>query len=284
LIVLNEDGKSFVQISSWEDVATRPGFQTPINKDQIKLKAIIGKYRLEPIHACGISSCRTKHGKGYLVVCENGVETNIGHDCGREIFGVEFTTLENIFNRETNAQRYREVIKEALNKIDTYSNKIINLKESDKSGYWCYQQIHWYMNSGFENQTLKALKQKAKAKENRIYRLRRLDDRELEIAKEIGNFETHEKIQIATISGIAAIKNYKKLKKILDVHLGQELESFKVIEPDQLEFADLKHWHNWINRLEKRIIECNEIIDDCLRFLSQSNITTIRKYKTHLLN
>lgn len=76
MIVLNEDGKSFVEISCWEDITTRPGYEEKVDKHQIKLKTIIGKYRLNPKQPCGISSCGTAHNKGYLVVCEGGIETN----------------------------------------------------------------------------------------------------------------------------------------------------------------------------------------------------------------
>lgn len=284
MIVLNEDGKSFVEITCWEDITSRPGYEEKVDKDEVKLKTIIGKYRLTPKQPCGISSCGTAHNRGYLVVCEGGVETNIGHDCGKNIFGVDFKTLENKFNQDTNAQRYREKIKDCQIRLDDYTRKIESIKTGEHRGQWCYEKMHWQMTRGFQNHTLDALQLKAKLKENRIFKLREMDAREIELARETGSKETYEKVQIGIILGISAVTEYKKLRTLLNINLGDEFNQFSSVDADVLNFTELQRWNNWVNRLDKRIQKVESIITDCLRFLSESNIDTIRKLKTYLHN
>lgn len=208
----------------------------------------------------------------------------IGHDCGKNIFGVDFKTLENKFNRDTNAQRYREKIKEGQNILDQYIETIENLKKGERRGEWCYEKMNWYITKGFQNSTLEALQRKAKLKDNRVFRLQELDAREIELARETGRKETYEKIQIATLFGISAVLDYKKLKKLLNVNLGDEVDKFKSLDADTLNYIELQFWHNWVNRLDNRIQKVEMIITDCLRFISNSNIETIRRFKTYLNN
>jgi hypothetical protein len=284
LILLSEDGKTLQEISSWEDIITRPGYHSKVNSKEIKLKSVIGKYRITPKQPCGISSCGSKHNKGYLVVCENGIETNIGNKCGLNIFGINFTELENRFNTDTNALRYRDKIKEYQNRYSHYEDTIHSLKNGEKQGLWCYEKMHWFMTKGFEEKTLNALKQKAKIKENGIFQLRQFDSREIELAREAGSYDTNERIRIATLSSINAVTDYKKLKPLLKDRLGKEFEVFKTLKADDREYDDLKYWNNWANRLDLRVQEAKKIIVDCTNFLNEHNITEIRKYKTHLPN
>ncbi|HDY89364.1 MAG TPA: hypothetical protein ENH82_14770 [bacterium] len=284
MIIVSEDGKSFVEISCWEDIITRPKYESKVDKEQVKLKAIIGKYYLSPKHPCGISSCGTAHNKGFLVVCQGGIETNIGDDCGRNIFGVDFKTLENQFNQDMNIQRYREKIKTYQSRIESYIENIENLKNGDIGGIATYEKIKWFMTKGFETKTLHALERKAKLKDNRIFELQKMDNRDIELARESGNYETHNKVEIGLLMGITAAIDYKKLKTLLQVHLSEEVDKFKSIDADTLSYKDLQFWHNWANRLDKRIAQAKEIIGECKSFLNDKNISTIRSYKTHLGN
>lgn len=282
MILLCEDGKSIVIIDSWDDVIGRPGLELKVNPNEVKLKQIIGRYNISPKQPCGISTCCTPHNMGYLVVCEGGIEINIGNKCGKNFFGVDFKTLENTFRRDTNTQRYRENIKTFQNRIKSFENKITILKKGEKQGDWCYEKMHWQVNYGFEQKTLDALNRRAKRGDNSITKEVQLTEREKEIARETGNTENYRVEVLGVINGLSAVTKYKKLRSLLNVRFGEDVDSFNSLSPDDLDLNELKRWHNWVNQFEKRIYEADDIILECNRFLLQSNLDEIRRYK-HIL-
>ncbi len=278
MILLSEDGKTLVEIKSWEDVVDRPGYTEKVNPDEVTLKQIIGRYHISPKQPCGISSCGTAHNMGFLVVCEGGIETNIGNKCGKRIFGVDFQNLEKTFTRATNAQRYRENIAKVKNQLEPFERKLTFLRDGENQGAWCISKVEWYATKGFEQKTLDALHERAKRGDSVISKTVALSAAEREAA----GGSIHREETVAIIGGLSCIKSYKKLKTLLYSTLGDELVVFKSLEEDTLDFPQLKRWNNWANTIEKKITQAEKIIDDCHRFLVDSNIQTIRTCK-HLL-
>ncbi len=111
MITLNSD-RGLVQIDSWTDIETRPGFVKDLDPTAHKLKSIIGRYVFSDRIRCGLSNCHTPHAKGYIVVTEDGHETNIGKDCGKTYFGVDFEILSGQFERDLAASQNREAPRE----------------------------------------------------------------------------------------------------------------------------------------------------------------------------
>ena len=282
MILISEDGKSYVLVESWEDVVTRPGYKSKLDPKKIKLKQILGKYHIDPKQPCGISSCGTYHNMGFLVLCEGGIETNIGHRCGKNIFGVDFQAMEREFTKDINAQRYRDNIKTFQNKINNFDSKIQYLRTGDHQGDWCYKKMHFYATRGFEQGILEALHVKAKSRDRNITKIIQLTAQEQEIARETGNTDTFKTEVVGTINGISAITKYKKIRNLLNDKLGQDISAFKLLNVDTLKYDQLKYWNNWINQFDKRLLELELIITECNRFLLKSNLDEIRKNKHYL--
>lgn len=282
MILISEDGKSLVKIESWVDLIERPGYVEKVDSNKVKLKAIIGRYHIEPKRPCGIQSCGTAHNMGYLVVCESGIETNIGNKCGKRIFGVDFQTLEKTFTRDTNAQRYREKIEESKNQIDEIQQEALHLFQGNRQGDWCHQQMHSHMTRLFDDRTIESLMRRSRLGEGAVYKEVSLQGKELEAAIEAGSKSRFQTKAIGMIAGIAAVKDYKKIKNILLVDLGEELEAFKLLDSDSLIYDQLKRWNSWANRTESKLQDARSIIKDCQRFLVADNIKFIRDHKSFL--
>ena len=57
MIIINPDGKGIVEVESWEDMITRPGFLEEVDPNKVELKNIIGRYRLLPEkRPCGLKT------------------------------------------------------------------------------------------------------------------------------------------------------------------------------------------------------------------------------------
>lgn len=283
MIVINESRATLVKVNSWEEIKERLGFSSPVDPKEIKLKEIIGRYDLTPMDRCGLSSCRTKHNKGFLVVCDGGIETNIGQKCGQREFGVKFRELAATFRRETNAQRHRLTIGEHKNRADDYERRVAFLWNGEQQGSWLYDQMHARMGRLFDEVTSKKLYERAKRKETEISRQVALDKKERQAAEQTGQKGmTHRTQRVALIAGLSAAKDYKKLKKLVEVQLGNELQAFKELDEEMLSNEELKYWDNWCSLVEKRIQHAQNILEDCQRFLLPSNIDLIIRNK-HLL-
>ena len=98
MITLN-NGRELIRIDKWQDVLDLPGYTEIVDPATVRLKDIIGNYVERDPVLCGLSTCRQPHGRGYLVVAEDGRVTNIGHVCGKNTFSVEFQAMANRFNQ-----------------------------------------------------------------------------------------------------------------------------------------------------------------------------------------
>ncbi len=78
-----------------------------MNSSEHQLEAIIGRYSFLDKIKCGLSNCHTPHGRGYIVTTKAGLQTNIGKDCGKTYFGVDFETLPKKFDRDMTAAESR---------------------------------------------------------------------------------------------------------------------------------------------------------------------------------
>ncbi|WP_333663962.1 hypothetical protein [Acinetobacter sp.] len=113
--------QQFKLIHNFEEISARPNFMESVhisqNEDGIKIKDLVGHYQFKERIKCGIAQCGTKHLKGYIVKLTNGFEIVIGHVCGKNNFGVDFTNKEREFNTQRiHAEQY-QTLKETFEKL-----------------------------------------------------------------------------------------------------------------------------------------------------------------------
>lgn len=73
----------------YADLEIRPDFRSSLDPAAHKLALVLSDYRFAKKVPCGLSQCHTAHQTGFLVRTTTGLETAIGHVCGRKIFGEE---------------------------------------------------------------------------------------------------------------------------------------------------------------------------------------------------
>ena len=157
MIRISEDGKTFVEIESWEDLITRPGYRDKIDPSKVQIKQILGLYKLPDKHSCGIKNCGTPHNRGYLVSTTDGYETNIGNRCGAKIFGVDFTEARKAYTKASNAQRYRETLSESINQFPKIRLQVKTLREGEQGADYCVNKMQQLMNRVFPEEISRKL-------------------------------------------------------------------------------------------------------------------------------
>lgn len=138
MIVLNT-GKELVRLESWQDIQGRAGYSDNLDPAQQKLSSIIGQYAFSAQIRCGLSNCKTPHNRGYLVVTQSGRETNIGKDCGKRYFGVEFENLATTFDRDLREKLARENVGNFMLRLDDVQRRLQELLAGERGGYWVYK-------------------------------------------------------------------------------------------------------------------------------------------------
>ena len=103
MITLNIE-QGLIDLDSWDDLLTRPGFIATLDPKEHELHGVIGRYHEFEKQPCGLTECRTPHLRGYVVTTKEGLLTNIGKDCGKKYFGVEFENMSRDFDRRVSAR------------------------------------------------------------------------------------------------------------------------------------------------------------------------------------
>lgn len=119
---MTENPQHFNLITDFEEITARPNFIERVviqkgEKVEGVLHDLIGYYLFKDEVKCGISSCGTKHQKGYIASLNDGNEIIIGHNCGKRYFGVSFDEKTTQFEHlKNNANQYVQ-IKEMFEKL-----------------------------------------------------------------------------------------------------------------------------------------------------------------------
>ncbi|MEJ3626186.1 hypothetical protein WFH56_23520, partial [Vibrio vulnificus] len=109
MIVIREEEK-LIKVDSWEAITQRDNFKPDHNPTNANLKEIIGYYDLKDMICCSLSNCHTEHMRGYLVALSDGSEINIGNQCGKKAFDIEFDTLTKDFQQFRQTEECKTVI------------------------------------------------------------------------------------------------------------------------------------------------------------------------------
>lgn len=121
-------------IQNWQEISTRSNFveiaQMSTDKEAAdKLNQLIAEYYFTEKIKCGISSCGTKHNRGYLVSLNDGNEIVIGNKCGEKFFGVEFKAQRKEMNqRRIHAEQY-DRLKHAYENLDELKARVNSVLE-----------------------------------------------------------------------------------------------------------------------------------------------------------
>lgn len=253
MIVLNNT-KELIDIERWEDIESLPGFTNNLNPEFQKLEAIIGKYHFRDKIQCGLSNCHTQHAKGYIVATEDGRVTNIGKDCGRKYFGVDFDKLSAQFDRDFTEKKYREQLWAFKSKLEQLKHKISEIRDQPHGAKWVYTMLERLFKSEHVPEEIGShINSMAKSGEYRLYTDRQATKQEVE------NLEaaTNKKIPLphyfrepfAEIAGMNALLPENNLRNLMTIELEEKIKVFESMNIDSMNFKTLGEWVKWVEQV-----------------------------------
>jgi hypothetical protein len=276
--------RGLVRVDAWDDIISQPDFTPEINPNKVKLDAIIGRYRLPDYVVCGLSSCHHKHFSGYLVTTKEGAVTNIGKDCGKTHFGVDFETLSRKFDRDmVNAER-RETIIAAKAKLYDWLSEANDLKDKDKGGSWIYKQIKATRDpvNGLPRKVISALDKMIRDHSPIVTKQRLATKQEKEIMMEMRSLKEEDAggqvyvdDEIGSMEGLSVLYLENDIREILikDVHSG--LTQLQKVDVESASEHELRKWAKWANEVDNKLKKCRDIIKTGVRFFDTENISLL---------
>lgn len=280
MITLNTE-KGLVRIESWEDVVGRPGFVIDLDPSTIELKAIIGSYMFKDHVKCGLSSCHQPHGRGYLVTTKDGRETNIGKDCGKKHFSVDFEQLRNAYDRDFRNKERREQLETLLGRTPAYLEMISDLRSGPMDADSLYKDIQALTTRGrgVPDVIVERLLQMARARNGRISIQREATTQEIENLEAIHGKKIERPhyfdVEVGHLSGIAALYPEHNLKNILIFDVLENLNRLQSLEVSVLSDSELLKFSKWATDLDAKLNTVRRAIREAESLLSQANISKL---------
>lgn len=280
--------RGFVQVASWDDVLALPGFKADIDHKKKKLTSIIGRYLFADKVRCGLASCRTPHGRGFIVTVEGGDITNIGKDCGKTHFGVDFITLSRTFIRDAaNAER-----REALTKFQASIPELrahIGELRTTKRGDWVFKTSQLFRSPNHCPEVVRdALSEMVRGRDGRLM-AERLETESEAAAREAmsGLRETEPdddgkeprkprrlfvQDQIALVEGLPILYPEYDLRNLLICDVLPRLRIIESLVVTGLSDAQLRDHAKWIGAKDEKIARAERAIAEGIKFLRRPNL------------
>ena len=255
MITLNSE-RGLVQVEDWADIEARPGFIKDLDPTAHKLKAIIGRYVFPERIRCGLSNCHTPHAKGYIVVTEDGHETNIGKDCGKTYFGVDFEILSRKFDEDLTASQNREILATFGFHLEELEARVKAIRGAERGADWVYRNTRALLSlgRGCPDEVVRRVERMIRSRNPEVAVERRATEEEVQ---EIEARERHSVERpyyivepIGSIAGLESLYPENDLRELLVIDLQTHIVEFRELAISSLTHAELRRWANWIATVE----------------------------------
>jgi hypothetical protein len=272
MITLNTE-KGLTRIATWEDVLTRPGFTVDIDPKTAVLKSIIGSYAFQTFIPCGLASCHTPHGRGYLVVTSDGRETNIGKDCGKKYFSVDFERLAKVYDRDLRSKERREALTELQHQIPGLKARILALKNGDNGANWIHRNLA-PLRQGLPSPLPQMIQRMVRQRDGTLTRSRPATAEEMELMRAQGQRVTPGQTieeSAGQLAGLAALYEENDLRELL-VKRMEPLDQVEASDVDTLPDKALRELAKWAATIEPTLAQAEAALAAGRRLLTQTNL------------
>lgn len=287
MITLNGE-RGLVRVESWDDVIEIPGFTASVDPRKDKLKAIIGKYTLSDRVPCGLITCRTPHNRGFVVSLEGNQVSNIGKDCGKTHFGVDFETMSRAFDRDVRMLDWRERITAFQSTIPGLLYRISDLRNASQ-GDWVYKTSQLFKSVNCPQLIKDVLIQLVRNRDgtltqSRLETLAEAEAREAMSPADPMRSDDDDRSprrrqvleKIGVLEGWAILDPEMDLRSILIVEALPRLKTIEELIVSNLTERQLRDTVKWIDGTEAMLQKATDAISEGKKFLRQTNISQMR--------
>ncbi len=277
MIVLNIE-RELVRVETWDDIVSRPGFTANLDPQSHALHAIIGRYNFADKIRCGLSNCHTPHAKGYIVVTKGGLETNIGKDCGRNYFGVDFESMSRRFDQDMADKEGRERLWSFHFRTEEIKQKVQTLRSTERGADWVHRRVKGLVEAGHDVPApiVRYIAGKVKARDpvvtlEREATATEIDRMEAESGRRLPRPQYIAE-PIATIDGFDALYPENDLRAMLVLDVEEHIRLFEVVSIDNLDSAGIRQWSRWVSTVDATLEKADAVVQAGRRLLTSQNL------------
>ncbi|MDP2028473.1 MAG: hypothetical protein Q8K12_02420 [Thiobacillus sp.] len=277
MITLNSE-QGLITVESWDDIQSRPGFVTDLNPSNHILDSIIGRYMFRDKIRCGLSNCHTPHAKGYIATTKEGLSTNIGKDCGKRYFGVDFETMSKKFDRDVTEAENRSRLCGFSLQIEEVERTISELRQKPQGADWVYKKTRALVSvgNGCPEEVVRRISTMLKNGTNTLTTEREATSSEVDALEAMQG----RKLQrphvisepVADIAGLQALYPENNVKDLLVLDLEANLRELKDKDIDSLAYDELRRWAKWADSVENTMERVANAVAHGGVLLAQSNL------------
>lgn len=270
--------KEIIRVESMDAVRARPGFNPNLDPAKHALDSIIGRYVESDMVICGLSNCRTPHVRGYIVSTKDGQETNIGKDCGKKYFGVDFETQSRRFDRDIAEKEYRDQMWSFNFQLDALKERIREMRDGDGGADWIQTRTRYLLIPGKGcPEVIQALRDMIRVR-RRTLQITRPASEEEAIQLEVAQGRKVPRPAYITedlteVDGIEALYPENDLHELLIMKVAQRIAELEILDIDTLAHKDLRMWVQWIHAVEQTMDNAQKAIAYGRSLLTRANLS-----------
>ena len=254
----------------------RPNFREVLDRKEHKLRKVLSGYSFHSLIRCGLADCRTPHRDGFLVETDDGLETNVGHVCGRKAFGTRFDVERAAYERTRELQDLRDRAKNLKEQLAPVQSLVREIYKSRFGVEWV-EGIKSALYKVLGEDLLSSLEAAQRRGDYGVEQARRRSEEEISrlVAETRRRREdlTFETVRIGSLEPMPWLVFDFKGKLITD--LLKRLEDLQFVEVDRLEMPVLRQRVKALNGWELRVREAEDAVSSAHHFLSAENIETL---------
>lgn len=263
--------------TTYLEAKSRPRFRESLDLKEHALLEITDSYQEPERVPCGLSSCRTPHNKGYIVETSDGLQTNIGHVCGRVHLGANFRVLENQFRARQREHDHFATIDEFLRQAAAHVARIDALWHGKRGGAWlaeCHEALE-----ALPSRVRTRLRDAQRQGDGRIFRIEQSQDEEDDVTflSRLGLRSDGRSIreEIGRLTGLEAARPTALLA--LKAELIDRIHKYAAASPQRMKPAERRSWSSFCATIDEQVQRLERLLEQGRRFFSDSNFTELEK-------
>lgn len=278
MITINTE-KQLIRVNGWDAILERAGFTGDLDPKQHELKAIIGRYAFKDKLRCGLSSCHTPHNRGYIVVTKSGLETNIGKDCGKTHFGVDFNDMSRQFERDVTEKENRETLWSFHFRIDEVMETIDGIRKGERGADWVYKRVRPLveLNKGVPEKIVRCIGDLLKTGGSivAIPREATKDEIDAEEARTGRRVPKPHYVDesIGQIGQLDALYRENDVREILILDLETQCKELADLDIDAMTYTQLAKWVKWAGTVDEKLQRAQDAVDSGRQLLTVANLS-----------
>lgn len=296
-MIFIKNGENFERANDWTEIQSRNNYYPRLELREQQLADVFGYYEDLPQEIpCGKANCRKGHKKGFLVVTNEGFETNVGHVCGTNVFGLAFETLAVDLENKANFHRYLTALRNAKKNLFIHYQTKARLESSKPSLEWIANRILDMKDPKIIGRaTYQALKKMAGSGDGRIIISKRKSRKEADLQDVMSQYPSSNADVIEGEEGaysstpafkdelIGVVRYPESLLNDYDVALIFErdirlvLEELQRCNPDEMPEKKVMSFGIRVFRLEERFRFLEERLEKARLFVTYDNLKPLSK-------